>query len=165
MPEGKQATTQLTRHEEKRRAVDSIPIGVECRSAMIGSIIDSWYRSTIEHYRLLLQFGFLLQFDCNLFDCFNSTSGRQTHTDWRLCVDTDEGNWAGWNWRTDGDIMVNVINNHPPILIDPQIIPNSLSSFQRPTFEHQNPCFTSSKAQSSTQSIRTSIRVQSCHGV
>ncbi|CAI9273389.1 unnamed protein product [Lactuca saligna] len=22
-------------------------------------------------------------------------------------VDTDEGNWAGWNWRTDGDIMVN----------------------------------------------------------
>ncbi|GER35172.1 pectin lyase-like superfamily protein [Striga asiatica] len=22
-------------------------------------------------------------------------------------VDTDEGEWAGWNWRTDGDIMVN----------------------------------------------------------
>ncbi|KAK6137930.1 hypothetical protein DH2020_028318 [Rehmannia glutinosa] len=22
-------------------------------------------------------------------------------------VDTDEGQWAGWNWRTDGDIMVN----------------------------------------------------------
>ncbi|MFS8012419.1 putative pectate lyase [Helianthus anomalus] len=22
-------------------------------------------------------------------------------------VDTDEGNWSGWNWRTDGDIMVN----------------------------------------------------------
>lgn len=22
-------------------------------------------------------------------------------------VDTDEGHWAGWNWRTDGDIMVN----------------------------------------------------------
>lgn len=22
-------------------------------------------------------------------------------------MDTDEGNWAGWNWRTDGDIMVN----------------------------------------------------------
>ncbi|XP_073112159.1 probable pectate lyase 5 [Elaeis guineensis] len=22
-------------------------------------------------------------------------------------VDTDEGDWAGWNWRTEGDIMVN----------------------------------------------------------
>lgn len=22
-------------------------------------------------------------------------------------VDTDEGDWAGWNWRTDGDVMVN----------------------------------------------------------
>lgn len=22
-------------------------------------------------------------------------------------VDTNEGDWAGWNWRTDGDIMVN----------------------------------------------------------
>lgn len=22
-------------------------------------------------------------------------------------MDTNEGNWAGWNWRTDGDIMVN----------------------------------------------------------
>ncbi|KAI7749855.1 hypothetical protein M8C21_027520 [Ambrosia artemisiifolia] len=22
-------------------------------------------------------------------------------------VDTDEGSWSGWNWRTDGDIMVN----------------------------------------------------------
>ncbi|GFP91828.1 probable pectate lyase 12 [Phtheirospermum japonicum] len=22
-------------------------------------------------------------------------------------VDTDEGQWSGWNWRTDGDIMVN----------------------------------------------------------
>ncbi|KAM7463858.1 hypothetical protein LguiA_031979 [Lonicera macranthoides] len=22
-------------------------------------------------------------------------------------VDTDEGDWSGWNWRTDGDVMVN----------------------------------------------------------
>lgn len=22
-------------------------------------------------------------------------------------VDTDEGEWTGWNWRTEGDIMVN----------------------------------------------------------
>ena len=22
-------------------------------------------------------------------------------------MDTDEGEWTGWNWRTDGDIMVN----------------------------------------------------------
>lgn len=22
-------------------------------------------------------------------------------------VDTEEGVWSGWNWRTDGDIMVN----------------------------------------------------------
>lgn len=22
-------------------------------------------------------------------------------------VDTDEGEWSEWNWRTDGDIMVN----------------------------------------------------------
>lgn len=22
-------------------------------------------------------------------------------------VETDEGDWAGWNWRTEGDIMVN----------------------------------------------------------
>lgn len=22
-------------------------------------------------------------------------------------VETDEGEWSGWNWRTDGDIMVN----------------------------------------------------------
>ncbi|KAI3510568.1 hypothetical protein L1887_17669 [Cichorium endivia] len=35
--------------------------------------------------------------------------------------------------------------NHPPIQVDPQKIPNSISSFQRPTFEHRNPCFTSSK--------------------
>lgn len=22
-------------------------------------------------------------------------------------MDTDEGQWSDWNWRTDGDIMVN----------------------------------------------------------
>lgn len=22
-------------------------------------------------------------------------------------VDTNEGEWSGWNWRTDGDLMVN----------------------------------------------------------
>lgn len=22
-------------------------------------------------------------------------------------MDTDEGRWSDWNWRTDGDIMVN----------------------------------------------------------
>lgn len=42
----------------------------------------------------------------NLFVCLSYAvfDGRKQVT---KRVDTDEGHWAGWNWRTDGDIMVN----------------------------------------------------------